>query len=876
MAFVKFAVAAIMAALAYDRFLPKHKSAGSIDVRLDGEYDYIVVGGGSAGSAVAARLSEDPTNKVLLIEAGGDYDESELFQCTRILDFSSGSLIPQKHAAKSMNDNKIFWSRCKVLGGTGILNGMMYSRGSRFDYEEWKQTGCDGWCYRDVLPYFLKSEDNQITQLEGSPFHNTGGLLAVNFGPETEMTAVYKKAGLELGYNITDYNGYDQEGFSDVQMSSRDGQRSCTSTEYISRSRHRKNLHISLRSFATKINIQNKRAIGVYLIRNNKKIYVKVRKEIVVSGGAFNSPKLLMLSGIGPRAHLHALGIPVVVDLPVGNNLIDHPTVFLFNNINTSYSLTAKTQNSWWTYLQYKLFKTGPTSGTGNDGTAFLHIDKQMKGKTFSDVQFEFLSFLIPFNLFNSHDTVASEYLESDPNQHGLTTLIAVNKPTSRGTFRLKSSDPFDYPLIDLNLLSTAHDIEKLIAGIRIWEQLTRTDTYKQIGIRSDQMKLKVCSKHAFSSDSYWECFIRNIGQTHCHPSGTCKMGPDTEPSAVVDLQLRVKGIEGLRVADASVFPTITWGNIQMPVVMIAERVLDFITGKDSVKEFRDKIEQTLSIDRTRPNTHLKAHATFAFNCEIINHNSIYHKVLKTALQINDKTIIDRLSAVANGDLVAVEARYHRRKGCLATYYSYARTGGRTPPKTVFIESDKYSEIYIKAAERLKEECEHSIVVQNKVFYLSTLRERFIQVATDAYKKPSQSPTPVFESSVTLDEINSVEPNAVKCARLKELLYSLGRSSVFCDDLAEDKKLIPLLFASNYTIYATFMSIQILTMNRLPTEVEEGFLAGLFKKTETRKYRGDCSSCRNVDVRGELKVSKDWKMFLSNGQNKERLIQFYS
>ncbi|WAQ95822.1 hypothetical protein MAR_028512 [Mya arenaria] len=338
------------------------------------------------------------------------------------------------------------------------------------------------------------------------------------------------------------------------------------------------------------------------------------------------------------------------------------------------------------------------------------------------------------------------------------------------------------------------------------------------------------------------------------------------------------------------------------------------------------------------------------------DHNSIYHKVLKTALQINDKTIIDRLSAVANGDLVAVEARYHRRKGCLATYYSYARTGGRTPPKTVFIESDKYSEIYIKAAERLKEECEHSIVVQNKVFYLSTLRERFIQVATDAYKKPSQSPTPVFESSVTLDEINSVEPNAVKCVRLKELLYSLGRSSVFCDDLAEDKKvpnwsiffansigqanqtistiddwviimakqqitalytqhffgpkrlcmksfcqafathvvrlldefreegrkvsptfqLMPLLFASNYTIYATFMSIQILTMNRLPTEVEEGFLAGLFKKTETRKYRGDCSSCRNVDVRGELKVSKDWKMFLSNGQNKERLIQFYS
>ena len=563
---------------------------------INDEYDYIVVGGGSAGSVVATRLSEDEGTTVLLLEAGGHFNENPMMNIPLLWSTSLGTeydwsyvMEPQKHSFWGLNDNKALWHGGRVLGGSGMMNVLMWVRGSKHDFDEWESNGCKGWGYADVLPYFRKSEDILIDELKLSKYHSTEGPIAISETKVTPLAGLYLKAGEELGYNISDYNGEEQEGFSRMQTNVRDGVRSSSGAEYFARATGRNNVHIALRSYVTKIEIENKKATGVYVIRNGKKQLIKARKEIIVSAGAINTPKLLMLSGIGPKKHLEALGLKAVMDLPVGQNLQDHVMLNMYTGINSSFSLTANRVQSLWSAIYYKLFGKGPLSIGGAEGVAFLYSDEAMRTKTYADIQLIFYSnFLHDLSAFNLRKDAANEYLAPTPNEEGFGISVIPTHPQSRGCVKLRSSDPYDQPIIDPQYLTDKQDMKTMIAGLELWGKLMETSTFQKLGTSINRSKMSFCSHHKFRSDGYWECHASHLALSMSHHAGTCKMGNETDSTSVVDPTLKVKGIKGLRVVDASIFPNITGGNIYAPTLMIAEKASDMIRGIDSVQKFRN------------------------------------------------------------------------------------------------------------------------------------------------------------------------------------------------------------------------------------------------------------------------------------------------
>ena len=293
-----------------------------------------------------------------------------------------------------MNEKRSYWPRGRALGGSASINAAQYTRGSRFDFDEWADNGCTGWSYNDVLPYFLKSEDVQIDDLKASKYHSTGGPIAVGGGRVTALADLYIQAGRELGYKITDYNGEDQEGFNYIQVTTRNGARSNAGVEYLQHTATRANLHIAINSRVTKVHIQNKEAKGVYVIRNGRKTLILARKEVILSAGAIQSPQILMLSGIGPKEHLAEFGIEAIVDLPVGQNLQDHQFVLMNTKINSAISITVNLKNSLLTKLKYNLVGQGAFTVSGADGSAFMYLNEADRGRKSVDVQVVFLVLL--------------------------------------------------------------------------------------------------------------------------------------------------------------------------------------------------------------------------------------------------------------------------------------------------------------------------------------------------------------------------------------------------------------------------------------------------------------------------------------------------
>ncbi|XP_011868579.1 PREDICTED: glucose dehydrogenase [FAD, quinone]-like [Vollenhovia emeryi] len=560
----------ILAYYRYDQLDPEGRLIDKYP--LYSEYDFIVIGGGSAGAVVTNRLSEIPDWNVLLLEAGPD--ENEITDVPAFAAYLQLSKFDWKYqtevtgkACLAMKGGRCNWPRGKILGGSSSLNYMLYVRGNKQDYDHWESLGNPGWGYDQVLHYFKKSEDNRNPYLQKSPYHATGGYLTVQETPwKAPLLLAFIEAGVEIGYENRDINGEKQTGFMIAQGTIRRENRCSTAKAFLRPIQLRENIHIAMNSHVTRIVIDplTMRATGVEFVRNGQRQIAKARKEVILSAGAVNSPQILMLSGIGPKEHLQHVGVPVIKDLRVGDNLQDHIVV----SVITHYVVNGR----------------GPlTSLGGVEGLAFVNTKYANHSIDYPDVQFHMGSASINSDagqirkMLGLTDEVYDAVFRPINNRDAWTTLPLLLRPKSRGSIRLRSSNPFDSPIINANYFSDPMDIAVLVEAVKIAIKVNEAEAFKPFGSRVHRAKLPKCRHLKFGTDAYWECHIRQISITVYHPVGSARMGPSNDPTAVVDSRLRVHGIGGLRVIDASIMPTITSGNTNAPVIMIGEKGADLI-----------------------------------------------------------------------------------------------------------------------------------------------------------------------------------------------------------------------------------------------------------------------------------------------------------
>jgi choline dehydrogenase len=528
-------------------------------------FDYVIVGAGSAGCVLADRLTQDGRNSVLVLENGGS-DRSMFIQMPTALSIPMNMprfnwfyhTEPEPH----LGGRKLHTPRGKVLGGSSSINGLVYVRGNPHDFDRWEKEGAHGWSYRNVLPYFRRAEKRAAG---GDAYRGDSGKLCTTNGTlQNPLNPVWIEAGKQAGYPVTaDMNGFQQEGFGRMDMTVGDGRRCSAANAYLRPAMRRSNLAVQTHVLVTRVLFEGRRAVGVRYERGGQDVVVRARREVIISAGPINSPQLLKLSGVGPEGELTALGIPVVHDLPgVGENLQDH-LEFYFQVASLEPITLYKHMNPLRKALigaRWLLTRGGLGATNHFEAGGFI---RSRAGVRYPDIQYHFLPMAVSYD----GSSLAQE--------HGFQAHVGPMRSKSKGWVRLASANARDKPRILFNYLSNPDDWVEMRACVRLTREVFAQPAFDRYRGREIQPGTDV------QTDEQIDAFIREKVESAYHPSCSCRMGDENDPMAVVDPHAEVRGLEGLRVVDSSIMPSITTGNLNAPTIMLAEKAADHILGKN-------------------------------------------------------------------------------------------------------------------------------------------------------------------------------------------------------------------------------------------------------------------------------------------------------